>query len=69
MLGKVRRTTQAGRGFVFVKSNEDGQDYFLHYTDLRGSRVDQLREGQEIEFEPDETDKGLRAREASCVSS
>lgn len=68
MVGVVVRIKKE-KGFCFVKSREDGADYFLHYTDLTGARIDGLREGQEIDFEPEMTDKGRRARSATCASS
>lgn len=48
---------QKGYGFI---SGEDGQDYFVHHSQIpEGS---ELREGDNVSFEPVETEKGIQAQ-------
>ena len=47
------------KGYGFV-SGEDGQDYFIHNSQLPEGTV--LRENDSVNFEPASTDKGLQAQ-------
>ena len=38
------------RGFGFIQA-EDGTDLFFHRSELQGGDFDDLREGQEVEYE------------------
>ncbi|MFC1941444.1 cold-shock protein, partial [Chloroflexota bacterium] len=38
------------RGFGFIKT-EEGVDFFFHRNELEGVEFNNLREGQEVEFE------------------
>jgi CspA family cold shock protein len=49
------------RGFGFVKS-DDGQDVFVHYTAIRETIHKYLREGERVEFDIAQTDRGVQAR-------
>lgn len=51
----------ATKGFGFL-TTEDGQDVFVHYTALEGNgEFRTLDEGQAVEFEIVEADKGPQA--------
>lgn len=53
----------AGKGFGFISSN-DNNDVFVHYSSIRdngGYRT--LEEGQEVEFDIVEGDKGPQAQD------
>ncbi len=50
--------TRKGYGFI---QGEDGQDYFVHHAALPEG-VTSLREGEEVTFEPTQTDKGKQAQ-------
>ena len=39
------------RGFGFIKTDEGGGDLFFHRNELEGVEFNNLREGQEVEFE------------------
>jgi cold shock protein len=54
------------RGFGFVKS-VDGQDYFVHYSDIQMEDFKELIEGDDVEFDTVETDKGLQAKNVKVV--
>jgi CspA family cold shock protein len=56
--GKIKRLVSE-RGFGFVESGRD--DMFFHHSDVRGVNFEDLREGQELEFEIGRGPKGPRA--------
>ncbi|MFQ5481371.1 MAG: cold-shock protein [Nitrospinaceae bacterium] len=57
--GKVKWfNEQKGYGFI---ETEDGQDCFVHFSEIRGEGFKTLREGQEVEFEITEGRKGPQA--------
>lgn len=63
--GKVHRV-YVDRGFGFIRCTEGaegdvGQDYFFHFTGLEGCHVQDLEEGETVEFEPRLVAKGRRA--------
>ena len=45
------------KGFGFIKENESENEHFVHVTGL----VDEIREGDEVEFELKDGKKGLNA--------
>jgi cold shock protein len=48
------------KGFGFIKK-EDGSDVFVHYTGIGGDGFKTLSEGDNVEFEVENGDKGPRA--------
>ena len=57
--GKVK-WFNAEKGFGFI-TGDNGQDYFVHYRSIVGDGYRSLDEGQAVEFEIQETDKGSQA--------
>ena len=58
--GKVKWfNNDKGYGFIEYKSNED---IFVHYSSILSEGYRTLVEGQYVEFELVETDKGLQAK-------
>ncbi len=45
------------KGYGFIE-NTDGQDIFVHYKHIAGDGYKTLREGQQVEFELSEGEKG-----------
>ena len=63
--GRVRWfNDQRGFGFIEVK---DGKDVFVHRTAIQGERLT-LREGDEVEFEISQGQKGPQATDVRVVS-
>lgn len=48
------------KGYGFIESDDADEDVFFHMEDVGG---EDLEEGQEVEFEIEEADKGPRAIE------
>ena len=48
------------KGYGFI-TTDDGKDVFVHYNDIEGEGYRMLNEGQAIEFELTEGDKGPKA--------
>ena len=50
------------KGFGFILGAEDGKDIFVHYTNIEGEGFRSLKDGEAVEFEMVESDKGLQAQ-------
>ncbi len=57
--GKIKRIIRE-RGFGFIEA-EDGKEIFFHQTGLVEVDFDELKEGDEVEFETEQSPKGARA--------
>jgi len=51
------------KGFGFINDEEANKEYFVHVTGL----VDEIREGDEVQFDLEEGKKGLNAVNVSVV--
>ena len=54
------------RGFGFVKS-VDGRDFFVHYSDIVMDDFKELIEGDNVEFDTVESDKGPQAKNVKVI--
>lgn len=59
MLGKVKSFNK-DKGYGFITS-DSGEDYFFHYSALQMDSFKTIDIGTQVEFEPEKTDRGLRA--------
>jgi len=63
--GKVKWfSTSKGYGFI---TKETGEDIFVHYSGINGDGFRSLREGDTVEFEVEDTDKGPQAANVTRV--
>jgi CspA family cold shock protein len=56
------------KGYGFIK-RENGEDVFVHYSSILGVGFRSLSEGQQVEFEIGESEKGLQAQNVHIVGS
>ncbi|MFN7981604.1 MAG: cold shock domain-containing protein [Vicinamibacterales bacterium] len=54
------RSLRVDKGFGFIKDSQ-GQDYFFHQSAIYGEGINDLREGDSVEFDASNGPKGLRA--------
>ena len=59
MNGRVK-WFNAKKGFGFIEQ-ADGQDVFVHFSVIQGDGYNSLDEGQEVEFEATNGERGLQA--------
>lgn len=59
MTGTIKRLTD--KGFGFIKSEGLAKDLFFHSNSLVGVTFDELKEGDAVSFETEESPKGLNA--------
>ena len=65
MNGKVKWfDPKKGYGFIVA---EDGKEIFVHYTGIIKEGFKALSEGQEVEYELTDGDKGVQAVEVKLV--
>ena len=65
--GKVKWfNPRKGYGFI---ATEDGQDIFVHYASIVGDGYKTLTEGDTVNFDVTEGEKGLRAENVSCKAA
>lgn len=60
-LGKVKWFNQE-KGFGFITDSEDNKDIFVHFSAIQAEGFKTLEEGQEVEFDIVESDRGPQAQ-------
>ena len=58
--GTIKRVVR-DKGFGFIADDNQQQEYFFHSSACRGTRFEELREGQRVTFEVGQSAKGPRA--------
>ncbi len=58
MQGTIKKLTDKNFGFI---AQDGGDDLFFHANNLEGADFDQLREGDTVTFDVEETPKGKAA--------
>ncbi len=64
-MGTVKWFNNA-RGYGFITRGEGTDDIFVHYRNIRGDGYRSLSEGQNVEFQLLDGDKGLQAEDVIC---
>ena len=59
MTGTIKRLTD--KGFGFITGEGLAKDLFFHSNSLVGVTFDELKEGDNVSFETEESPKGLNA--------
>ncbi len=54
------------KGYGFI-AREGGDDVFVHYSAIRGQGFRNLEEGQSVEFNVEQGNKGLQATDVTVV--
>ena len=49
------------KGFGFIEQQDGGADVFAHYSNIAGSGYRELLEGQQVNFDVTQGQKGLQA--------
>lgn len=50
------------KGFGFIEQDDGGADVFCHFSAIDGNGYRSLNEGDEVEFEVEQGQKGLQAK-------
>jgi CspA family cold shock protein len=58
--------TKKGFGFIV---NSEGKDVFVHYTSIDGDGFRSLKDGEQVEYEQEQGDKGLLAKAVRRVAA
>jgi len=53
------------KGYGFIKTDAAEKDLFFHSNELQNAAFDSLKEGDEVEFELSQSDKGPQATKVS----
>jgi CspA family cold shock protein len=54
------------KGYGFIQ-REGGEDVFVHYSSIRGEGFRNLEEGQSVEFNVEQGNKGLQATDVAVI--
>jgi CspA family cold shock protein len=65
MKGKVK-WFNAEKGFGFIE-REEGEDVFVHFSAIQGEGFKTLEEGQSVEFDIVEGNRGLQAANVARI--
>jgi CspA family cold shock protein len=56
----------AGKGYGFI-AREEGSDVFVHFSEIQGDGYRNLEEGQNVEFNVEQGQKGLQATKVTVL--
>lgn len=65
MNGVIKKKTEKGFGFITVEGQE--KDLFFHSNALVDVTFDELKEGDKVTFDTEETQKGMNATNVKRV--
>nr|WP_205842068.1 cold-shock protein [Natranaerobius trueperi] len=55
------------KGYGFIEKEDDGEDVFVHFSAIQQEGFKTLEEGQQVEFEVKQGDKGPQADNVQVV--
>ncbi|HSN19031.1 MAG TPA: cold-shock protein [Usitatibacter sp.] len=55
------------KGFGFITPDDGGKDLFAHHTEIQANGFKSLKEGQKVEFEPQQGAKGPAAGKIRAI--
>jgi len=64
--GTIKRIV-SDKGFGFIQAEGMEKDLFFHSNALVGVSFDELKEGDTVSFETEESPKGLNATNVKCA--
>ncbi len=65
MFGHVKNYSEL-KGYGFI-TGEDGNDYFVHFSNINMAGIRSLNTGEQVTFNPIKTPKGLQARSVESI--
>ncbi|CAN5898615.1 hypothetical protein BH24DEI2_BH24DEI2_14230 [soil metagenome] len=66
--GKVKWFNEE-KGFGFIEQSDGGKDVFVHFSAIQGDGFRNLNEGDEVEFNVEEGQKGLQASNVTVTNA
>jgi len=57
------------KGFGFIEQADGGADVFCHFSAISGNGYRSLNEGDEVEFEVEQGQKGLQAKNVTVTNA
>jgi CspA family cold shock protein len=67
LTGRVKWFNDA-KGYGFIEQPDGGEDVFVHFSAISMEGFKTLTEGEEVEFELKQTEKGLQAANVSRMA-
>lgn len=55
------------KGYGFITPDDGSKDLFVHFSEIQGSGYRSLDEGQKVEFEVGQGQKGPQAQQVSAL--
>jgi CspA family cold shock protein len=55
------------KGYGFITPSDGGKDLFVHFSAIQGEGFKSLAEGAQVEYEPQQGEKGPQAANVSLV--
>ena len=55
------------KGWGFIAPDEGGDELFVHYSSIQSNGFRTLEQGQKVEFNTEQTDRGLQAKDVKLI--